>query len=178
MFKTVKSTLQSRIITVTSLCLVVLLMGIFFAAQSYSTAVAAVTINKNQVEESKWDIGFSKEYYKEQEGSIPSVTHQILPNVATTSVTLNKPHDFIEYVLLVENKGNMDAIISKINVLGINNNVNCTFKVNNEEYKQNVIKGNEKAYITVRVEYKEVVNPLPMKLDLITSIDYKQKEDA
>jgi len=176
MFKSVKS-LQGRIITVTSLCFIVLLMGIVFAAQSYSTAVAAVTINKNQAEESKWDISFTNNYYKEQEGSIPSTAHQVLDSVATTTVTLNKPHDYIEYVLQVENKGNMDAIISKINVLGLNANVNCTFKVNNEEYKQNVIKGNEKAYITVRVEYKEVVNPLPMRLDLVTSVDYKQKED-
>ena len=51
MFKAVKNSVKSQIITVTSLCLIVLLMGIFFAAQSYSTAIDAVSFNKGNVNE-------------------------------------------------------------------------------------------------------------------------------
>jgi len=176
MFKAVKSTVKSQIITVTSLCLIVLLMGIFFASQSYSTAVEAVKINKNPIE-SKWDLKFSHDYYKELEGSKQSTYHRIHDNVAVVDTLLNAPHEYIEYVIMIENKGNMDAVLNRINVEGLNQKVECTMKLNNEVFdttKENVIKANEKAYITVRVEYKETTEQvMPISLRLITSVEYK-----
>jgi hypothetical protein len=150
-------------------------MGIFFASQSYSTAVEAVKIQKNPVE-SKWDLKLSKDYYKELEGSKQSTFHLIRSNVAITDVTLNAPHEYIEYVLMIENNGNMDATLNNINVEGLNDRVACTIKLNNEVFdakKANVIKASEKAYVTVRVEYKENVQVIPVTLKLITSVDYK-----
>ena len=61
MFKAVKNNIKSQIITVTSLCLIVLLMGIVFASQSYSTAIDAISLNKGNVSENTWEVSINKD---------------------------------------------------------------------------------------------------------------------
>jgi len=178
MFKAVKNSVKSQIITVTSLCLIVLLMGIFFAAQSYSTAIDAVSLNKGNVNESLWEVAINKDSYKETEGSIPSTYTNVLSNSIINNVTLNNPSDFIEYTFMIENTGNIDAVLNNINIEGLNENVNTTIKVNAEDYdpsKKISLEANSKNYVTVRVEYKETEYITPQELKLFTTVDITQK---
>ena len=178
MFKAVRNTVASRIVTVTSLCLVVLLMGVFFAAQSYSTAIAAVSINKQEpVEEKKWDICIVGNFYKETEGSIPS-EHKILSNVVLNKVTLNNPGEFIEYTFKIDNNGNMDGVLKNILVEGTNEKVSTTIKVNSEDYdksKEKVLSANSENYVTVRIDYLPNEQIVPVELNLVTTVQINQK---
>ena len=178
MFKAVKNTVTSRIITVTSLCLVVLLMGVFFAAQSYSTAIAAVSINKQEpVEESKWDIGIVSNFYNETAGSIPS-EHKVLSNVVLNKATLNNPGEFIEYTFKIDNNGNMDGVLKNILVEGTNEKVSTTIKINSENYdknKERVLSANSENYVTIRVEYLPTEIIEPVELNLVTTVQINQK---
>ena len=178
MFKAVKNSVKSQIITVTSLCLIVLLMGIFFAAQSYSTAIDAVSFNKGNVNESLWKVAINKDSYKETEGSIPSTYTNVLSNSVINNVTLNNPSDFIEYTFMIENTGNIDAVLKNITIEGLNENVNTTIKVNTEDYDPSnevYLEANSKNYVTVRVEYKETDYITPQELQLFTTVDIAQK---
>ena len=175
MFKAVQTTVKSRIITITSLCLIVLLMGIFFASQSYSAAIDAVSLNKGKIEEERWEIVVDS--YKETEGSVSS-NNKILSNVVINETTLNNPGEFIEYTVMVENKGNMEASLKGINLEGISEEVTTTIKVNAEVYdpsKELTLEPGSKNYVTVRVEYKETENVVPLELKLIAAFDIVQK---
>lgn len=174
MFKAVQTTVKSRIITVTSLCLIVLLMGIFFASQSYSVAVDAVKINKGNIEEERWEILVDS--YKESEGSIQSTSNKVLSNVVINEFTLN-PQEYIEYTVMLENKGNIDALLKNISIEGLNDSVNTTIKINAEEYdpsKEINLVANSKNYVTIRVEAKEE-NVEPSEYRLVTAFDIVQK---
>lgn len=179
MFKAVHNTLKSQVITVTSLCLVVLLMGIFFASQSYSAAVDAISINKMETKESIWKINLDESSYKETEGSNPSTYTKILSNVVINNVTLNNSNEFYEYTIALENIGNIPAVLKNINIDGLNENITTTIKVNTETYdntKELKIEENCKYYVTIRVEYKEVEYPEPQDLKLVTTFELEQKE--
>ena len=175
MFSSVKKDTKSRIITVTSLCAIVLLMGIVFASQAYSTAVDAVSINRVDIKEGIWNVGIKENTYKETEGSISPNT-KILSNVIISEVTLTNPEEYIEYTFAIENSGTIDALLNNINIDGLNDNNNVTIKINNEEYNNKqeiVLENNSKNYITIRVEttsYEE------QNLKLIMSLEFKQKQ--
>ena len=174
MFKAV-NTIKSQIITVTSLCLVVLLMGIFFASQSYSVAVDAVTIKNKNNEESKWNLKIDSNYYKEDEAGLASPYHRVTPSVVVTDVNFANANEYIEYTFLVENSGNMPATIDKVNIIGLTETVEKTIKLNGEVLdltQENVINAGEQAYVTVRVTTKENA-VLPLHLKLITTVEYK-----
>ncbi|MBQ4031426.1 MAG: hypothetical protein II625_06695 [Bacilli bacterium] len=174
MFKAVQTTVKSRIITVTSLCLIVLLMGIFFASQSYSVAVDAVKINKGNNVEEKWEMVLDS--YKESEGSVQSTSNKVLSNVVINEFTLNS-QEYIEYTVMLENKGNMDALLKNVSLDGIDENVNTTIKVNAEAYDPSTeitLGANSKNYVTIRVEAKEE-NIEPLEYRLVTAFDIVQK---
>ena len=177
MFKAVRNSVKSQIITVTSLCLIVVLMGVFFVTQSYSAAIDAININKNNVEEQVWKVGINKDSYKETEGSNPATSTSISSNAVISSVTLNNPGEFNEYTIAVENNGNMEAVLKNINIDGLNDRVTATIKVNAEEYQNNevVLAPNSKNYLTIRVTYNENEMVEPLWLKLVTTFEIEQK---
>ncbi len=178
MFKAVKNNIKSQIITVTSLCLIVLLMGIVFASQSYSTAIDAISLNKGNVSENTWEVSINKDSYKETEGSIPSIYTNIFSNSIVNNVTLNNPSEFLEYTFMINNTGSIDAILKNITIEGLNENIATTIKVNTEDYDPSseiTLEANSKNYITIRVEYKETEYVTPQELKLFTTLDIVQK---
>ncbi len=178
MFSSVKKDTKSRIITVTSLCMIVLLMGIVFAAQSYSTAIDAVKLNKGNASESVWEVSINKDSYKETEGSIPSTYTNIISNSLVNNVTLNNPSEFLEYTFMIENTGSIDATLKNITIEGLNENIATTIKINAEDYDPSSevsLEANSKNYITIRVEYKETEYVTPQELKLFTTVDIVQK---
>ena len=181
MYKAVRNTVSSRIITVTSLCLVVLLMGVFFATQSYSAAVDAIKINKNnKVEENVWNVKIAENSYKEGEGTVASTSHKIISNTVINEVTLTNPGEYIEYTFMIENKGNVDALLKRIQIEGLNSNLQASIKLNTEAFnsqKENVLGANTQSYITVKVLFKETEEEVePQVLKLVTTVDLEQKE--
>ena len=177
---------KNQILTAASLCLIVILMGIYFASVSYSAAVNVTKyIGKTNT---KWDVNIDELSYEETIGSIQASSHTISATTSSTEVTLSKPGDFYEYSIKIDNDGSLNAVLRGINIEGIKENqkayLNYSVAYNEEKYTERTrdleipLTAKQSTNVIIRVEYKEIdqsVLPLvPQTVNLTTTFEYQQ----
>lgn len=121
-----------------------------------------------------WNINFSNLVVKEgsKEGKISLKNNEI-----NLDVTLDKPNDYYEFTIDVNNKGSLDAEITEFN-LNANNpenilKYNATYLNDVSIDKGDLLKSNESRTIKVRVEYPENNNSTKSStLNLSLFIEY------
>jgi hypothetical protein len=176
--------IKSQFLTTASLCLVVVLMGIFFASVSYSAAVDATkNIGKTN---SKWDVNIDELSYEETIGSVQASKHTISATTSTSEVTLSNPGEFYEYSIRIDNDGSLNAILRGINIEGISENqkqyLNYSVAYKDEKYTERTrdldisLNSKQSANVIVRVEYKELegLPVVPQTFNIVTTFEYQQ----
>ena len=168
-----------QIFTVLSLCVVVLLMGSFFAAQSYSVALDGINIKKAE-QNSTWSVELDADSYKET--SIPTIDHKVLANTVINTIRLSNPGEATEYSFEISNKGNMDAALKSLVVDGINNDhLAVTIRFNGKEYnheEEYVLEAEKTGIVSVKVEYKALGEEEyyePIEAQLYTTFEFTNK---
>ena len=145
-------------------------MAIGFAA--FSTAL---NINGTANIESNWRIEFTKiEEVSKTEGITIQQTPTASGTMATFTVGLRKPGDYIEYRITVENKGTLDAIIENIEAKE-NGTGALKFEIEGIRIGDKLGK-NSSSNFTVRLSYDESVTSQPSNTSnsLTVNIDYVQ----
>ena len=145
-------------------------MAIGFAA--FSTAL---NINGTANIESNWRIEFTKiEEVSKTEGITIQQTPTASGTMATFTVGLKKPGDYIEYRITVENKGTLDAIIENIEAKE-NGTGALKFEIEGIRIGDKLGKNSSSNFI-VRLSYDESVTSQPSNTSnsLTVTIDYVQ----
>ena len=177
---------KRQIVTIACLCLIMLLMGVYFASVSYSAAVDATKFFGKM--NSKWDVNIDELSYNETIGSVQAERHTISATTSTSEVTLTKPGEFYEYTIKIDNDGSLNAALRSINIEGLNeqqkNYLSLTVTYGEEKFTERakdlnvLLSPKQSTNVIVRVEYKEVdpvVLPLvPQTFNLVTTFAYQQ----
>ena len=156
------------------LCAVLVLMGIGYAAFSSQlniTGTSNITSN--------WDVRITN-----IESELSGATDVSEPSYDNTNgmyasfhTGLSKPGDYALYTVTIENRGDIDARIEKINSY-YEENEYVTFTLSGLS-KGDVISGGETKELQVRVEFNNEVTSIPgdIDIDLDVSIDVAQDSD-
>lgn len=175
---------KNQFLTAASLCLIVILMGIFFASVSYSAAIDVTKyIGKTT---SKWDVNIDELSYEETVGSTQASKHTISATTSTSEVTLAGPGAFYEYSIRIDNDGSINSVLRGINIEGISEEqkqyLNYSVSYKEEKYTERTrdlsipLNAKQSTNVIVRVEYKEVegLPVVPQTFTLITTFEYQQ----
>ena len=177
---------KKQLLTITTLCLSILLMGIYFASVSYSAALDAT--KSIGAAPSRWDVNIDELSYNETIGCIPASKHSTTATTSTSEVTLSNPNEFFEYTIKLDNDGNLDAVLRGINIEGISENqkqyLDYSVIYNEEKYTDRTrdleipLENSQSTNVVIRVEYKEIdqnVLPLiPQTFNLVVTFEYQQ----
>ena len=160
---------QKRNVIIISLCGVLLLMVVGYAA--FNTLL---TINGTTSITSNWDIKITSIKQNTKEGDATDEGPQVVDDLsATFKVNLVSPGDYITYDVTIENNGNIDAELNKIILPQLNNEailITTTGLVAGDE-----LLADHSATLTVKIEYNPEVTTQPenktasfeMKLDYV-----------
>ena len=156
------------------LCAVLVLMGIGYAAFSSQlniTGTSNITSN--------WDVRITN--IESELSGATDVSEPTYDNTngmyASFHTGLSKPGDYALYTITIENRGDIDARIEKINSY-YEQNEYVTFTLSGLS-KGDIIKGNEAKELQVRVEFNSDVTSIEenISVDLDVSIDVAQDSD-
>ena len=166
---------QKRNVIIISLCGVLLLMTIGYAA--FNTLL---NINGTASITSNWDIKITDIKQNTKEGDASSVEE--FPKYedleATFNVNLVSPGDYITYDVTIENKGTIDAELNKIILPQLNNEavlITTTGLTAGDE-----LLADHSATLTVKIEYNPEVTKQPENktASFEMKLDYVQKNKA
>ena len=161
-------------IIIGSLCAVVLLMAVGYAAFS-----SILNIKGTSSISSNWNILITNVESKNIVGAATNAedpTWEAL--TATFKTNLVSPGDSIEYDITVENRGNLNALLEKI-TLTESNNPAIKFTSSGLEEGSELNAGDSKV-LTVKVEYLASVTSQPENTEgtFTVTLDYSQKEGS
>ena len=160
---------QKKIIIV-SLCVVVCIMAVGFAA--FSTTL---NINGTSSIESNWKVVFTNiQELNKSSGVTINNPPTASGTTATFDVDLEKPGDSIEYQITVENQGTLDAIIEDINASETGSDA-IKFEINNIRVGDILLKKQSTTF-KIKISYDESITSQPNITDnkLMISINYVQ----
>lgn len=103
-----KSNMQSIAIVV--LTVAVLVMTVGFALYTRDLSINGTA----NIGAAAWDIHFKSDTYTTSQGSLTETSKDIGTTTMSYNVTLNKPGDFYEFTIDVENTGDFDANLTKV----------------------------------------------------------------
>ena len=133
-------------IIIIALTLVVCMMGVGYAA--FSTKL---NIKGNTEISSEWNIRIISADVKEEYGTAENVKNNYSDLTADLEADLYSKGDYVEYNVIVENKGDFDA---KLETLGITNSNNEAVKITSTGLvKGQTLYKNTTATLTVKIEY-------------------------
>ena len=155
------------------LCMVLVLMGIGYAAFSSQlniTGTSNITSN--------WDVRITN-----IESELNGATDLEAPTYDNTNglyasfhTGLSKPGDYALYTVTIENRGDIDARIEKINSY-YQENEYVTFTLSGLS-KGDVIGGSETKELQVRVEFNSEVTSIPGDIDIDLDVDIDVAQDS
>ena len=159
---------------IVGLCSILLLMGIGYAAFS-----SKLNITGTSNITSTWDVritNIESELYGAEDIEEPSYDNNN-GLFASFSTGLKRPGDYALYTVTIENRGNVDARIEKINTY-YKENKYITFTLSGLT-KGDVIKSKETKELQVKVEFNSDVTSIEenISVDLDISIDVAQDSD-
>ena len=138
---------KKRFIVIVSLCVLLLIMSAGYAAFSSVLNIKGISsITSN------WDIKITNVKTKNTNGSAENTKDPIWNNLtATVEADLYEPGDYVEYEITIENKGNLNAKLSKISMSDVNDSP-IKFTTSGVTEGDN-LNTNSVATLTVKVEY-------------------------
>ena len=138
---------KKRVIVIVSLCVLLLIMSAGYAAFSSVLNIKGISsITSN------WDIKITNVKIKNTNGSAENTKDPIWNNLtATVEADLYEPGDYVEYEITIENKGNLNAKLSKISMSEVNDSP-IKFTTSGVTEGDN-LNTNSVATLTVKVEY-------------------------
>jgi len=138
---------KKRVIVIVSLCVLLLIMSAGYAAFS-----SVLNIKGTSSITSNWDIKITNVKIKNTNGSAENTKDPIWNNLtATVEADLYEPGDYVEYEITIENKGNLNAKLSKISMSEVNDSP-IKFTTSGVTEGDN-LNTNSVATLTVKVEY-------------------------
>ncbi len=159
-------------IIIGSLCAVVLLMAVGYAAFSSILNIKGTTnISSN------WKVLITNVESKNIVGAASNAEEPSWEDLtATFKTNLVSPGDSIEYDITVENRGNLNAVLEKITVSDSNNPA-IKFTTSGLTEGDPLTANGGTAKLTVKVEYDNAVTSQPnnLKSDLTVTLDYVQE---
>lgn len=175
----------NQVIVISALCLVVITMGLYITAGSYSNALKLVSNNDSEKKvEPSLDVAFKENTYLESMGSVESSKKSFTKTTANYTISLN-PGQYYEFTIAVENQGTLDAKLVSIKSTGLNKNqeqfVNYTVYYGNSLYPNTIEELNIGLgihaidYLRIRVEYPIVEGTTQTALtnvNLSTTLEY------
>ncbi|MFQ8642940.1 MAG: hypothetical protein ACLR92_01465 [Bacilli bacterium] len=165
---------KKRNIIIGSLCAIVLLMAVGYAA--FQTVL---NIEGTSNITSSWDIKITNVTSKNIKGTASNNGDPSFENLSATFKTnLQAPGDSIEYDITVTNNGNLNAKLDKYKLTDTNNEAikfTQTGLTNGE-----VLTAGSTQTFTVKVEYLSIVSEQPSKVtsSLTITLDYSQAENG
>ena len=169
--------------------LVILLLLIVGISVGYAALTTTLNINGNTtIEKATWDVHF--ENLVKTEGSVEATTEASIDTTKTVinfTISLLEPGDFYEFTTDIVNAGTIDAMISEVLKTGLSEtqekylNYIVNYSDGKELQEKERLKSGATENITVRVEYKEDIDPsdLPTEeetLNLTFSVTYIQED--
>lgn len=180
-----ENTVQLGVIIV--LTIAVLVMAVGYAAFSQSLTInGTVTASA-----AKWSVRLKGTSYAESTGSVAATTKTITDTAMTYAATLDKPGDFYEFTVDVENNGTFDAKLTSINLSALDATqskyIKYTVSYGSTDYTATAtglnvaLAASATETVKVRVEYyqPEDSNDLPTTaatVNLTCSLGYQQAE--
>ena len=165
---------KKRNIIIGSLCAVVLLMAVGYAA--FQTVL---NIEGTSNITSSWDIKITNVTSKNIKGTASNNGDPVWENLSATFKTnLQAPGDSIEYDITVTNNGNLNAKLDKYKLTDANNEA-IKFTQTGLTNGEVLTAGSTKTF-TVKVEYLSIVSEQPSKVtsSLTITLDYSQAENG
>ena len=165
---------QKRNVIIISLCGVLLLMVVGYAA--FATQL---NINGTTSITSNWDIKITDIKQNTQEGAATDEGSQVVDDLtATFKVNLVSPGDYITYDVTIENKGTIDAELNKIILPQLNNEailITTSGLTAGDE-----LLADHSATLTVKIEYNPEVTKQPENktASFEMKLDYVQKNKS
>ena len=160
-------------IIIGSLCAVVLLMAVGYAAFS-----SILNIKGTSSISSNWKVLITNVVSKNIVGSASNKEEPSWEDLtATFKTNLVSPGDSIEYDITIENRGNLNAKLDKITLTDSNNEaIKFTSSGLEEGTELNV---GENATLTVKVEYDNNITSQPENTEgtFTVTLDYSQKDE-
>ncbi|MCI9084548.1 MAG: hypothetical protein HFH46_02895, partial [Bacilli bacterium] len=159
-------------IIIGSLCAVVLLMAVGYAAFS-----SILNIKGTSSISSNWNILITN---VESKNIVGAATNAEDPSwealTATFKTNLVSPGDSIEYDITIENRGNLNAVLEKITLTDSNNPAIKFTSSGLEEGSE--LNAGSSAILTVKVEYDNNVTSQPESTEgtFTVTLDYSQKD--
>lgn len=102
-----KNKSKAELSLIVILILIIGIMTVGFAA--YSSVLNIGSSNNVTVKPASWNVHFDTESYAEGTNSVEAATHSVTDTAYSFTVTLEKPGDFYEATVVVENEGLLDA---------------------------------------------------------------------
>ena len=165
---------KKRNIIIGSLCAIVLLMAVGYAA--FQTVL---NIQGTSNITSSWDIKITNVTSKNIKGTASNNGDPTWENLSATFKTnLQAPGDSIEYDITVTNNGNLNAKLDKYKLTDTNNEA-IKFTQTGLTNGEVLTAGSTKTF-TVKVEYLSIVSEQPSKVtsSLTITLDYSQAENG
>ena len=165
---------KKRNIIIGSLCAIVLLMAVGYAA--FQTVL---NIEGTSNITSSWDIKITNVTSKNIKGTASNNGDPSFENLSATFKTnLQAPGDSIEYDITVTNNGNLNAKLDKYKLTDTNNEA-IKFTQTGLTNGEVLTAGSTKTF-TVKVEYLSIVSEQPSKVtsSLTITLDYSQAENG
>ena len=165
---------KKRNIIIGSLCAIVLLMAVGYAA--FQTVL---NIEGTSNITSSWDIKITNVTSKNIKGTASNNGDPVWENLSATFKTnLQAPGDSIEYDITVTNNGNLNAKLDKYKLTDTNNEA-IKFTQTGLTNGEVLTAGSTKTF-TVKVEYLSTTSEQPSKVtsSLTITLDYSQAENG
>lgn len=161
---------KKRVIVIVSLCVLLLIMSAGYAAFS-----SVLNIKGTSSITSNWDIKITNVKIKNTNGSAENTKDPIWDNLtATVEADLYDPGDYVEYEITIENKGNLNAKLSKISMSDVNDSP-IKFTTSGVTEGDN-LNTNSSATLTVKIEYDSSAGKVSedVSSELTITLEYVQ----
>ena len=162
--------MREKKIIIGVMCSLICIMAIAFAA--FSTTL---NINGTSSIESNWNVVFTNiQELSKTNGVMINTAPTASGTTATFDVSLEKPGDFIEYQITIENQGTLDAIIEDINASETGSDA-IKFEIGNIRIGDILLK-QESTTFNIKISYDSSITSQPEKTNnkLTVDIDYVQ----
>lgn len=152
----------NQLIVISAFCLVVITMGLYITAGSYSNALKLANNTNTEKIEPTLDVALKENTYLESIGSVESSNKSFNKTTANYTISLN-PGEYYEFTIAVANQGTLDAKLTSIKSTGFTKEqeqaVNYTVYYGNSFYPNTIedlnigLGKNATDYLRIRVEY-------------------------
>ena len=147
---------KKRNIIIGALCCLLVFMGIGYAILSQTLNISGIANMKGN-----WNVKITNmELLSENKtGRAVEVSHSFTDTTATFTADLYMPGDSIEYRVIVENQGNIDALLKSITPTTTNRSEGIKFS--HSEIDNTILTAGKKITFTMKVEFLEDATSIP-----------------